>query len=74
MRSGRKTEDQIGEVRTIRFGRFQSRVMPDLSAGQVICRVCDQPAIDLPADNKPGQRYRHDGRSLICRYIPKGKK
>lgn len=41
--------------------------MPNLSAGQVICPVCEQPGIKMVPDDKPGVRYQHAGRLFLCR-------
>jgi len=67
MKSGRKQDDQIGETRLT--GTFRGNPMPNLKAGEVICPVCDQAGIVLVGDGKPGVRYRHEGRIIICRRL-----
>lgn len=48
------------------------RGIPVLRQNEVFCPVCDQPAIELPPDDKPGTRYRHNGRMFVCRYVSEG--
>lgn len=63
--TGRKNEEQIGEVRVLDTHR--GRPMPNLSAGECICPVCEQSGVKLPPDGKPGIRFNHAGRNVVCR-------
>ena len=61
--TGRKTTDQLGEVRTLR-----QAVVPKLELGEVDCPVCTYPARRLDID-EPGvmkSRYYHAGRWVPC--------
>lgn len=44
--------------------------IPKLKPGEVICPVCSQPGFIMIPDRKPGIRYQHIGRSVICRALP----
>jgi hypothetical protein len=55
MTANRKFPAQVGGVRV---------VYPKLGPGEVVCPVCDYPAVPVP--NNPGL-YHHPGRYFNCR-------
>lgn len=59
-------------LRTHKTSTFVGKPMPNLSAGEVICPVCDHPGIKMLPDGKPGVRYRHEGGMFVCRELDGG--